>query len=111
MPRDLPSSHTHLPCPTDVAGKPAGCSTLLGGAITRTASISMKELEVQHLRRRQLRCLLPDRQEGLAELQLAGGIANSSGPRENADEDLTVYSDIFVSRRFRMLALQSRLQK
>ncbi|PBK89602.1 hypothetical protein ARMGADRAFT_1033143 [Armillaria gallica] len=90
MPRGLPPSHTYPTCPTDVEGKFAGCSTLLEGATFRIASFFTNEQEVQYLRHgRQLRRLLPDRQAGLAESQLAGGIANSSGPRENAVEDST----------------------
>ncbi len=73
MPRDLPSSHAYLTCPTDVVGKPAGCSTILRGATFRTANFFTNEQEVHCLRRRQLCCLLPDRQAGLAESQLAGG--------------------------------------
>lgn len=68
----------------------------------------MNEQGVQY-RRRQLGRLLPDHQAGLAESQLVEATVSSFGPQENADEDSTVYSVMFVNRSFRMLAMQSRL--
>ncbi|KAK0443327.1 uncharacterized protein EV420DRAFT_1484981 [Desarmillaria tabescens] len=89
MPRGLPSPHTFPTCLTDVAGNCANSSTHLGDVVFKTAGFSTNEPEVRRLRRRhQLRCILPDHQAGLAESQLAGGTASSSGLRENVDEDL-----------------------